>query len=913
VGAASQAGSATRLDGVPFSFSESLSGCFARAPSAQYPPQAASDLFDSRIRIDVRIGIPDLGRFLRDPRHPGALSGTLFLPCLGGRFPVDAGRFEMFTVDPGTGRLQIEYEFGFTAADGQPYCFLGRKNLFHRAWRFDGVRDMTRLVATVHSGVDRTGPVVGTGQLRFRLLDARRWLASMQVSGTSSWRRRAAARAAFLSLGEGALRDEYAGGVRPFYDASYENLVVSGTARREHRPDAASFCLVSGVHAKGFPWGDGELFSDVLLVMKTGANTYQRYCITDRVLRGLDLDLARGTCTYRGPLVAMDAGWAASFGDLTGPADVLRRLQAEIDVRFEARACQTVPLPFPHTSPLLRRVRSGLNGWLFRSLPGTHLPGIHVTPYAITVTSGSIRIRADGEPEGSDDWVILPAEAFGEGERGSFRNLKRPKLAYRYSCVVNASSREASVGIRASTIRQRRVRGALLDRLVSRAFSTSYVVSNEGATISEDVPTTRRRRDCAATRPLPVLEVSHGQFPTAVFLRRIVEADGGSGGCLSLEEDMSPVRGGQQEAPRTAIVASICDEDKRMALERVLDATRFDALVEEALVTSRKARDAFSVVIKPNFMFAYDRRDRSTFTDPDLVAHLVARLRGRGFRHITVAEAQSSYGEYFDRRSVKEMAEYLGYDGRAGYEVVDMTLDADERRDLGQVLGVHPVSRAWRDADFRISFAKNKTHPYAYYTLTIKNIFGALPPRDKFREYHCGRGIYATAVEYLAAFPVHFGLIDAHVSADGAFGAFANPRPNRTATVLGGSDLVAVDWVGASRMGLDPMVSGHMQLAVRRFGLPRIRVIGESTWYTPWRNVPRIMTLLTNGLMDTSYPVGRFLYEVSAQMDEDRFQAANRAWYMRGCRLLTLPVRRALFVRHPRRPRPGAGARSLSA
>jgi uncharacterized protein (DUF362 family) len=230
-----------------------------------------------------------------------------------------------------------------------------------------------------------------------------------------------------------------------------------------------------------------------------------------------------------------------------------------------------------------------------------------------------------------------------------------------------------------------------------------------------------------------------------------------------------------------------------------------------------------------------------------------------------------------------------------------MTLDADEQRELGPVLGRHPVSRAWRDADFRISFAKNKTHAYAHYTLTIKNIYGALPPADKFREYHCGKGIYETTIEYLAAFPVHFGLIDAHVSADGAFGVFANPRPNRTATVLGGSDLVAVDWVGASRMGLDPMVSGHMQVAARRFGLPQVRVIGESTWYTPWRSVPTLLTLATNRLMDMNYPIGRLLYEMSAQMDEDHFHAKNRAWYMRVLRLCTLPVRRALFVHEPRR------------
>ena len=87
-----------------------------------------------------------------------------------------------------------------------------------------------------------------------------------------------------------------------------------------------------------------------------------------------------------------------------------------------------------------------------------------------------------------------------------------------------------------------------------------------------------------------------------------------------------------------------------------------------------------------------------------------------------MAEAQSTYGEYFDRRSVREMADYLRYDGSPGYQVVDMSLDADERRYLGPHLGDHPVSRAWREADFRISFAKNKTHAYAFYTLTLKNI-----------------------------------------------------------------------------------------------------------------------------------------------------------------------------------------------
>ena len=71
----------------------------------------------------------------------------------------------------------------------------------------------------------------------------------------------------------------------------------------------------------------------------------------------------------------------------------------------------------------------------------------------------------------------------------------------------------------------------------------------------------------------------------------------------------------------------------------------------------------------------------------------------------------------------------------------------------------------------------------------------ALPLANKFREYHCRRDMYHTTIEYVSAFPVHFGLIDGGLSADGPFGVFAAPVPNETQTVIGGADLVAADWV----------------------------------------------------------------------------------------------------------------------
>jgi uncharacterized protein (DUF362 family) len=402
----------------------------------------------------------------------------------------------------------------------------------------------------------------------------------------------------------------------------------------------------------------------------------------------------------------------------------------------------------------------------------------------------------------------------------------------------------------------------------------------------------------------PVIEINNDHFPTAVFQRCIIMVRDPSGEqCLALEEDMELMRLEAINSDRKVTVASIKNEESKFAaLDEVLNETGFDALVEEQLTATGKPKTDFSIVIKANFMFAYNKRDRTTFTDPKLVGRLVERLRNAGFEKIAVVEAQSTYGEYFDKRSVQEMAQYLGFNGEIGYEIVDMTTDAIDRQQFGPHLGDHPVSRSWRDADFRISFAKNKTHAYAYYTLTLKNIYGALPLANKFKEYHCDRDIYHTTIEYLTAFPVHFGLVDAYLSADGPFGIFADTRPNQTHTVIGGADLVAVDWVAASKMGIDPMISKYMRLAVKTFGKPEIHLIGDRRQYRPWLNVPVALSLFTHKGLDAEYHFGNLFYTASAQMDEEHFQHKSKALHIRLLRKLTLPLRRMFFVRTGENP-----------
>ena len=257
----------------------------------------------------------------------------------------------------------------------------------------------------------------------------------------------------------------------------------------------------------------------------------------------------------------------------------------------------------------------------------------------------------------------------------------------------------------------------------------------------------------------------------------------------------------------------------------------------ESAATGR-TRTTLTIAIKPNFMFLYSERDRSTFTDPALVEHLVDWLRVRSYTNLAIVEAQSAYGNYFEQRDVRHVAEVAGFEPRDRYRIVDLTQEMVPHHFDGP-LGDHHVGPTWRDADFRISFAKNKTHTWAWYTLCIKNIYGALAMADKLREYHDKREIYYPTIDMLVAFPVHFGIIDAFVSADGPFGIFADKTPVATRTIMAGENILAVDWVGASKMGLDPMQSRYMQLAVQAFGRPHVDLVGDGSVYPDWRNVPK--------------------------------------------------------------------------
>jgi len=890
-----------RYDHIGLTLDESLSGWVGVGKTDPVEGKHDGQVQGTAIEMRSHITIDSLTRFLEQPDHASKLDGTITFGPLGVDMQMLGGIFNVFVVDPRTGERRMVYETKFVSSLGKTYFLRGVKHI-HDDPGFDVLDDMTTLFTTIYEGVDDQGPVFGAGQLRFKLLNAPAMLASMKVTGNPHFGQALGAKVAFLSFCYGALRDTYLADVNPLYDASYQNVVLSGSV-----VDAAGatqpFFLVTGIHTKDFPWGDGESFGDVLLVVGDPAGAPRTYAMTDRRLMNHAVDIKAGTIDYDGPIYDVTGLASVSFDELHDPHCTIPSGAIKIHATFRPIVHPLAAFPFRINSSVLDRLAYQVRETLRRLLPSEHLFGFQIVPSTVTQVTGSIDLAMGGPPQ---HLSVVTGATTGEAEDTTIHNIREPTLLYGYICAIRRAAGAARVQFHTSSLRNEREYwgkdrvDSLFGAAVSRFASRQLDIGPGGVTVTNlaEPPDSGHPHKLFERVGAPIIDVRNDHFPTAVFHRRVIRVLDPSGEvCLGLEEAMDTLRREPIDSAHKATVAAIRADRKLDALSDALDKSDFWGTIDRARAASGKQPSDFAVVIKPNFMFAYNKHDHSTYTDPELVEALVDALYAKGYTNIAVVEAQSTYGEYFYNRGVVDVATYLGYaKSSPKYKLVDLTLDAQEMRHFGPALGFHPVPLTWRDADFRISFAKNKTHCYAFYTLTIKNVYGALALGNKYKEYHCDRDIYATTVEYLQAFPVHFGIIDAWLSADGPFGIFADSEPNPTHTIIAGADLVAVDWVGASKMGIDPKISRYMKEALKAFGKPELTVTGDPTLYHPWLNVPMALSMLANFGLDANHYFGNLFYMSAAYMDSVQFPFKPESGLIRAVRSALVPLQQVIYL-----------------
>ncbi len=877
-------GERKRAKKVGLRFSETMSGYLAEGVEGFEEGEKKGQEQDNRFSFDVTIEIESVSDFVKLSGQEAKMIGRVSYKPLGEGLPIQEGVFTLFKPDAASATRQMTYSFWFTGKDGTDYSLYGYK-MIHDDPGMDALEDMTKLFTRLSRGRQKGGTLVGSGVLRFKMLDLPSMLSSFEVTNTNSPITKIRTISTFVQFCYGAVKETYLPSLT--YHTRYENLVLRGKVVSDGGA-LKNFFFFSGIHDKDFPWGDGEIFWDIGLVIEKGDGGWERYGLTDRIIEKLELDVEKGVYRYDGPIYQVIEGYVVSKSDLEKPTlpNHLHKRHAKIEIRFTAKPYPVVDLPFPVAHNVEKLVPRPFLDKAKEILRGLGALGLHLTPHRVRPSEGQITLQDESKNE---IYTIKTDQTMGEAEISTFKNFQWPTLYYNYFCALDPKSEHIYVKVRSDVFRKNRTdllknkMEQLLGKIISRTVSMDLdIQGDQWKILSGDEAISFKMLD------ENLLEINNDHFPTGTFQRRVVAMADAEGRLFyALEEDMDPHILRSIHSEKVVKVAAIRDKDKSMALQKVLEATDFLGRLDQVWKRSGKKKEDFAIIVKPNFMFMYSTLDPSTYTDPELVESLIDRMHERGYRNLAVGEARSTYGVFFTNREVKTVADYIGLKGR-NYRIVDLSEDLEEYPFAGK-LGKHYVNREWRNADFRISFAKNKTHAYAYYTLTIKNIYGALPMENKFREYHHERDIFSTTIEFIRHFPVHFALIDAFKSADGPFGVFTDKHPNYTQTIIGSEDVVAADWIGAEKMGLDPMISDYMKLAVEAFGKPEIQLLGDKAVYPDWENVPDVFPPFLFKGMDKHYHFGNLIYSVFAYMDP-KFQYKNPDLAKKFLRLLAEPI-----------------------
>lgn len=295
-------------------------------------------------------------------------------------------------------------------------------------------------------------------------------------------------------------------------------------------------------------------------------------------------------------------------------------------------------------------------------------------------------------------------------------------------------------------------------------------------------------------------------------------------------------------------VCAVIVEERGQAVPDLLAAALDRARLWDHLAAAQRASGLestqFRILIAPD-LHAFEIGSPAA-CDPALVEFLIDRLHDRGYVRVDVAASTDSAYFWAENRSVVVLADLLGYryatPGGHDYEVLDLSEDlvAGEFGSTG-VLRDSAIARVWRDANFRIAFARNKTDEREGYALTLAGALNVLPLADKDYHYRSRLDAGEVVAELLQRFPLHFAVIDASVSAHGN-GAARAPSAIETGCVIASENALLADFAAALKMGLDPHVSALAATVFRRLGLPRAyEMQGNLAVYPGWRNVEPLL------------------------------------------------------------------------
>lgn len=239
------------------------------------------------------------------------------------------------------------------------------------------------------------------------------------------------------------------------------------------------------------------------------------------------------------------------------------------------------------------------------------------------------------------------------------------------------------------------------------------------------------------------------------------------------------------------------------------------------------------VVVKPNIVeVPFPATGGSVVTDPRLLEALVQALRDYGIRRVVVAEGRSVNLKH-EGHGPRQAFEKLGFDRvirRAGGEVLGWDEEPYVPIDVpgGELYEKVNVPRSLVECDAFISVPKLKTHCQTGITVGMKAMQGVFSVDEKV-DYH-NEAFPWKIVDMLRALRPTVTIVDGLIAGEGYGPIYTEPVEMNI--LLASQDVVAVDAVAASVIGMDPLEVpltrlGHSE-GIGTADMERIEIRGES-------------------------------------------------------------------------------------
>jgi uncharacterized protein (DUF362 family) len=228
------------------------------------------------------------------------------------------------------------------------------------------------------------------------------------------------------------------------------------------------------------------------------------------------------------------------------------------------------------------------------------------------------------------------------------------------------------------------------------------------------------------------------------------------------------------------------------------------------------------VLIKPNCVVP-KHPSTGTTTDARVVEGVIEFVKACGVSQITIAEGGNpGTDRAFAITGLREVAD------RHGVPLININADDAVRVEISRANALKQVmvSRTVLESTCIVNVPKLKIHHMTQVTLAIKNLMGVIVGnRGAIMHPQIDTKLVDLASVVRPALNIIDGLIGAEMDE-------THGRPVPVGVVIAGTDLVAVDTVGAAVMGVDPTTVRHVQLAAEQGlgigDLAKIDVIGEA-------------------------------------------------------------------------------------